>query len=914
MNSRHSGCGLPPMRWGGLRAALFLTALLFGAGSMWSVADPAAPAGRLDSRALEFRLAPSGAYEILDRRGQVTWRSNPVHDRFGLVTCAANGEQRTVDLAQPEVVRAGSTLRAVFRPVPDQADATLTVSISLVDGGSALGFSYSADPRLGIESVRLLDDAFGVSEHEGGHMLVPVREGLLIPSDTGLAFTQNFDTYAYEGCHLTMLGVGKRGAMVLVDWEDPYVAAEVKSVLPSENPALNTQTLFASLVLRQSAQSFRVRFLGAADHVALARAYQQVARERGWVVPWAEKLKRHPERARLFGAINFKLWSALDRQMDEASTREERSHVNWTFAEAGAVAAHLKHDLELERVLFLMGGWIHRGYDNQHPDILPAAPECGGNDGLAECARRVRELGYLFGLHDNYQDMYRDAPSWNEDYLMRNADGTVVRGGRWAGGRAYLTCSQKAIELARRDQNLPAVKRLTCADVYFIDTTYAAGLFECHDPRHPLKRGDDLRWKQEISDYARGLFGIFGSECGREWALPHSDFFEGLTGVSGGYYHNADLLKKTGGRVVPLFELVYRDGIALYGKYGYDIRRAGEYVLHHVAIGRPLNHHNVPPHLYWQNWTPPANELAVEPCRPELEELDEIEPRAVRLSYQWIVRETPKRDWRVFVHFTDSDGKQYQENDHAPRVPTSKWLPGRIESAAFTIRLSERLRGALDVRVGLWDPATGERARLHGSHDGSHRYVVGRLWLGEERVELLPPVYRASDADAEAFVRGDNGWTAGLHPFDRFVKNTYKILSPLNALTSRAPMTGHAFLTQDGLVQRSVFGQGRTAVTVIANFGAAEFAAESELGGKVRLPRYGFLVESRDFITFHALSWNGIDYDGPVLFTMRGESGRALARAPGVRVYHGFGDSRLRWRDTLFEIEKERVVGNLGRD
>jgi hypothetical protein len=47
---------------------------------------------------------------------------------------------------------------------------------------------------------------------------------------------------------------------------------------------------------------------------------------------------------------------------------------------------------------------------------------------------------------------------------------------------------------------------------------------------------------------------------------------------------------------------------------------------------------------------------------------------------------------------------------------------------------------------------------------------------------------------------------------------------------------------------------------------------------------------------------------------MRGESGRALARAPGVRVYHGFGDSRLRWRDTLFEIEKERVVGNLGRD
>ena len=29
-----------------------------------------------------------------------------------------------------------------------------------------------------------------------------------------------------------------------------------------------------------------------------------------------------------------------------------------------------------------MGGWTHRGYDNQHPDILPANPECGGNEGL----------------------------------------------------------------------------------------------------------------------------------------------------------------------------------------------------------------------------------------------------------------------------------------------------------------------------------------------------------------------------------------------------------------------------------------------------------------------------------------------------------------------------------------------------
>ena len=110
----------------------------------------------------------------------------------------------------------------------------------------------------------------------------------------------------------------------------------------------------------------------------------------------------------------------------------------------------------------------------------------GGDAGFADCARRVMKLGYLFSPHDNYQDIYRDSPSWSEDFIMKTADGKLVKGGVWDGGRAYITCSRQAVELARRPQNLEAVKKLTGANSYFIDTTYAAGLSECFDPRHPL--------------------------------------------------------------------------------------------------------------------------------------------------------------------------------------------------------------------------------------------------------------------------------------------------------------------------------------------------------------------------------------------------------------------------------------------
>ena len=134
---------------------------------------------------------------------------------------------------------------------------------------------------------------------------------------------------------------------------------------------------------------------------------------------------------------------------------------------------------------------------------------------------------------------------------------------------------------------------------YFIDTTYAVPPRECFDPNHPIGRNDDIAWKIRLSDYARNLFGIFGSECGREWALPHSDFFEGLVGVSGRYYHQLKPEEMDAG-VIPFFEMVYHDCQICYGKYGYRAEEAAEYVAHHVLCARPLHYHSFPDHLYWQ--------------------------------------------------------------------------------------------------------------------------------------------------------------------------------------------------------------------------------------------------------------------------------------------------------------------------
>ena len=838
-----------------------------------------------------MELAPeTGRYEITDKQSGVTWRSNPHPARFGELTCIVAGKPQRLDLARCSIAASATELSAEFRPLAQAPDAALRVRIRAFEDGRTLEFRYEADPALAVESVRLLDDALWVTDTEKGALFVPVREGLLVPADSGLAFMHRFETNAYEGCHMAMLGAVKDGAAALLTWDDPYVTADLRSVVAQAPWLAGRQALLPSLTLRKSARAFRLQLLGKGDHVAIAKAYRQVAKERGLLVPWQEKLAGHPGRAKLFGAVNFKLWSALNRQMNDESTREESVRVNWTFDEAAQIAEHLRRDLQLERVLFTVGGWIHRGYDNQHPDILPTAPECGGDAALADCARRVRGLGYLFALHDNYQDIYRDSPSWSEELIEKDAAGDLVKGGRWAGGRAFIICSQKAPGLAKRPQNLPAVRKLTGADAYFIDTTFAAGLHECFDPAHPLLRGDDMRWKEALSDEARGVFGVFGSECGREWAIPHADFFEGMTGVSGRNFHDEKLQQKLGAEIVPLFELVYRDCIAAFGKYGYDPGHAAEYMLQHLVLGRPLNYHSIPAHLYWK-----AGEAEALRVVPGVAELKPRDARSFAVTWRWDVEQTPPADWRVFVHFTDANGAIKFQGDYAPKPAMTSWQSGEVRQGPFTLRVPDGLSGPFDVRVGLIDPATGARPRLAGL-EGEHRsYRIGRLRLDADRAVFEPEPVRkpAAGGDPALFTRGDGGWTAGLHSLDRFIKNTAEVLSPLHEITATVPMTRHEFLGADRKAQRSLFGNGPDAVEVIVNFSPAEYRHRSPLGGEVVLPPFGFVVEGARFVAFHANCWAGVRYEDPPLFTMRSLDGLPISSSRRIRVFHAFGDPRL---------------------
>lgn len=461
------------------------------------------------------------------------------------------------------------------------------VSFRLVREGESLEIRYEG---LGTDEIRTLGDALAITEADAGAVVVPCREGLLIPAGK-TAFRHTFGTSDYEGCHMNMLGLVKRGSALVVDWDDAYTFPELV--------ADGKGQIRTSIGLRRTARLVRLTPLGKGDHNSLAAGYRRIAEGKKLAATMDAKIRRNAHAERMLGAANVKLWTCLARRMNEESTKEESAKVRWTFDEAAQIAEHLKRDLKIDRCLFILGGWTEGGYDCRHPDNLPANPECGGNAALAQAVRRVQALGYVASLHDNYQDMYRDAKSWSPDFIEKRPDGSMIQGGRWLGGRAYMVCAPKQVELAMRPQNMPEIQRLFAPWSYFIDTTYAVGPRECSDPKHKIDRNQDIAFKRELSEKSREIFGLFGSECGREWALPVSDFFEGLTGVSGKYFHNLKP-ESLGARVIPFWEMVYHDCQVCYGKYGYSAEQAAEYVAHHLLCARPLHYHSIPDHLYWK--------------------------------------------------------------------------------------------------------------------------------------------------------------------------------------------------------------------------------------------------------------------------------------------------------------------------
>lgn len=223
-------------------------------------------------------------------------------------------------------------------------------------------------------------------------------------------------------------------------------------------------------------------------------------------------------------------------------------------------------------------------------------------------------------------------------------------------------------------------------------------------------------------------------------------------------------------------------------------------------------------------------------------------------------------DYLVFMHVIGPDGEKLWQDDHAPAVPTSQWKPGQtVEYDRLVFVPNYPYIGQAEIRVGLYDPSSGNRLTLTGTDaDGWREYVVGSI-------DLLP------QTDSIYLIRKEGWHPAEVDPNNQLVE--WEWTQKAAALTFRNPKKDATFYLQLD-ARTDLFNPPQQVTVRVGGQPVATFAADSK---EPVLRTFDIPAEQ----------FGSADMSEIVLEVDRTFSGaKGDSRELGVRVYHAFLETR----------------------
>ncbi len=440
---------------------------------------------RLENDQLQVLVdAKKGAIAVTDKLGAHQWRQIPAADERG-----GPRFRQVRELAGPP---RGIAFEGDFGWSKERLNK-LQVKLTLADKTADLLVEADMAKRdTAIENFPFLDPIVGqsdtpamvVADYTGGH---------LYPLDL-----KPFPQRWFEVSRLDMPWVGVcdvkegHGYMIVVETTDDAFV-EVRTVKIGGRELAAPRVGWSPSKKRFAyPRRMSYHFVAKGGYVALAKRYRASAQEQGMVVPFAEKLKKNPNIARLFGAPD--VWG----------------NASLTFAREAKAAG-------VEKMLI-------------HGRTSPAD------------MKAINELGYLTSEYDNYTDILPVKAGNEIDSNHDHLPGAAVLKADNQRMTAWLTFNKKE-QFMKRCPGLwvpsakvvvPKVLQKHPYGGRFIDVTTAEGLYECFDPKHPLTRAEKRECGVALLSYVRSLGLVTGGEHGIWWSVPHLDYIEGM--MSGGSY------------------------------------------------------------------------------------------------------------------------------------------------------------------------------------------------------------------------------------------------------------------------------------------------------------------------------------------------------------------------------------------
>ena len=395
-------------------------------------------------------------------------------------------------------------------------------------------------------------------ESKDWYTIIPKEQGILIPNTWDVSFKQDgFNgRFGTASAYLPVFAQVKDGegylAESLTPWNMGYEAVHEAGA----NESTVQFRIEPSLGQMEYRRIMRYIFFLDCDYNSILKCYRELAREEGKLKTLREKEVPTPSVKKLIGASfvhkGIKTCVQSDSEFFDKDAPDKNNRLI-PFRKRTEEMKAFKAD-GVKKLYLHLDGWGDAGYDNKHPDVGAACAEAGGWEGMRELSKTMEELGYLFGIHDQYRDFYKKAESYDDDFACKSADGSIYTHARWAGGpQAYLCTSQAPYYVRRNFERL--LKEGVHLDGAYLDVFTCNEGDECANPRHTMRRRDSYEYRNSCFRYLLSKNILPSSEEVNDWAVPWLVFC---------HYAPYDfMLREPGspkyGIPIPMFNLVYHD-------------------------------------------------------------------------------------------------------------------------------------------------------------------------------------------------------------------------------------------------------------------------------------------------------------------------------------------------------------------
>lgn len=511
----------------------------------------------------------TGSFNVVELKTGQIWKSDPWENAAGILTMTdLKGKSQTLNISKCkniEAVEIGNVIAIKFSNLVldndeiaegviintelrlDANDAKLDVEIKSFQSG-----------KYKLVDLRYPARAFSLeTDVDMGAAVIPQKQGLISPSYifpmNGGAFcmwddatytaksTGTLDLFNASGLSMPWWGTyNEKSAVICIvdEMSRPKMFYNINNngqylYNPEGKMSPNKRIAFLDAVWNMRKEKEKkilsYQFIPNGTYVEMAKVYRKEAIKRGYFVSLEEKAKRDAKVKKLAGAIYLGLYGAYPHYV-------EMPGMTFTFKDLSEMIKTTHNKLKVDNAFFHAWGV----FSNFVPNCWPINENLGGVSGLKAAVDLTKKYGYLYSSYHAYSATLENDPAFDTGLFAKDANGKLKNtGSRWA----------------NIDQN----KQLALAQKYLDKEIAALGLeADITDISFSYFADEDNTGYYNLAKYLDSKNLVNGTEHGQQQYIPYFDMFEGMT------YLNSNLAQIS--HRAPLFNLVFHDAIAIFGK------------------------------------------------------------------------------------------------------------------------------------------------------------------------------------------------------------------------------------------------------------------------------------------------------------------------------------------------------------